>query len=128
MGQIPQMREVMSGASVNFRPFRNASKNRGGSKMRSFTSSTTSSLIRMKRAPSPSTRASVSILIVLLLMDVWHGRLARGLRGSEIPSIHVPAQPRGRVARASRPWSSLLRFRIYSCACPASWNGSAYEL
>ena len=31
IGQMPQIREVMSGASVNARPRRNASKNRGGS-------------------------------------------------------------------------------------------------
>ena len=35
---MPQMRAVMSGASVKARPRRNASKNRGGSKMRSSTS------------------------------------------------------------------------------------------
>ena len=35
---MPQIRAVMSGASVNARPRRNASKKRGGSKIRSSTS------------------------------------------------------------------------------------------
>jgi hypothetical protein len=45
MGQIPQIRAVMSGASVKLRPRKNASKNRGGSKIFSFTSITLFSLI-----------------------------------------------------------------------------------
>ena len=42
IGQIPQMRAVMSGASVNWRPRSSASKKRGGSKILNCTSSTSS--------------------------------------------------------------------------------------
>ena len=40
IGQMPQIRAVMSGASVNCRPRRSASKKRGGSKILNCTSST----------------------------------------------------------------------------------------
>ena len=55
---MPQMRAVMSGASVNSRPRRNASKKRGGSKIAELdvldhAVDDTSTCI----APSPSTRA-----------------------------------------------------------------------
>ena len=56
-GQMPQMRAVMSGASVNERPRSSASKNRGGSKIRSSTCSTRPFSRRTVIAPSPSTRA-----------------------------------------------------------------------
>ena len=56
-GQIPQMRAVMSGASMNERPRRKASKKRGGSKIRSSTCSTVSPSSLTVIAPSPSTRA-----------------------------------------------------------------------
>src|SRR4029453_6901427 len=61
------MRAVMSGASVNARPRRNASKKRGGSYMRSCTSATMPPSMRTYIAPSPSTRASASTLIVRLM-------------------------------------------------------------
>ncbi len=54
---MPQMRAVMSGASVNARPRSNASKKRGGSKMLSSARSTTPSRTTTLKAPSPSTRA-----------------------------------------------------------------------
>ena len=56
-GQMPQIRAVMSGASEKARPRRNASKNRGGSKMRSSADSTLPSRTTTLNAPSPSTRA-----------------------------------------------------------------------
>src|SRR5262249_7656526 len=52
-------------ASVKPRPRRKASKNRGGSKMRSLTSVTWSPSISTLIAPSPSTRARYSVAIVL---------------------------------------------------------------
>src|ERR1700690_2138490 len=65
MGQMPQMRAVISGASNACRPRRKASNIRGGSKMVSFTSSTRSPRNLIWSAPSPSTRVSMSTLIVL---------------------------------------------------------------
>src|ERR1043165_503361 len=67
---MPQMRAVMSGASVKARPRRNASKKRGGSKMRSSALLTTPSRITTVSAPSPSTRAGASTLMVLRAMAV----------------------------------------------------------
>src|SRR5450755_2424688 len=63
---MPQMRDVMSGASVYGRPRSSASKNRGGSKMRNAMVSTFPALIRTVIAPSPSTRASALTRIVRL--------------------------------------------------------------
>ena len=57
---MPQIRAVMSGGSVNARPRRNASKNRGGSKMRNRTSASSPSRISTIRPPSPSTRVRAS--------------------------------------------------------------------
>ena len=54
---MPQIRAVISGASVNFRPRRKASKKRGGSWILNFTSVRRPLLIRTVIAPSPSTRA-----------------------------------------------------------------------
>src|SRR5208283_321227 len=65
---MPQMRAVISGASLNLRPRRKASKKRGGSKMLSFTSMTRWSRIRTNKPPSPSTRARKSTLMVLAFM------------------------------------------------------------
>src|SRR5208337_4402825 len=65
---MPQMRAVISGASWNWRPLKKASKNRGGSKIFSLTSATASPLTRRYRPPSPSTRARISTLMVLLFM------------------------------------------------------------
>src|SRR5512135_1848879 len=67
---MPQMRAVMSGASENFLPRRKASKNLGGSKIVSLTSATLPSFTRTKSAPSPSTLASWSTLMTLLLMSI----------------------------------------------------------
>jgi hypothetical protein len=55
---MPQMRAVMSGASVARRPCRSASKKRGGSKILSATSPTTPSRTSTWSEPSPSTRES----------------------------------------------------------------------
>ena len=57
IGQMPQMRAVMSGASVKCRPRSSASKKRGGSKILNCTSSSAPSRTRTSIAPSPSTRA-----------------------------------------------------------------------
>jgi len=57
IGQMPQMRAVMSGTSRKSRPRRKASKNRGGSKISRPTFSTAPSRIFTVIAPSPSTRA-----------------------------------------------------------------------
>src|SRR5208282_561180 len=65
---MPQMRAVISGASLNLRPRRKASKKRGGSKMLSFTSVTRWSRTRTNKPPSPSTRARTSTLMVLAFM------------------------------------------------------------
>ena len=68
---MPQMRAVMSGASVARRPCRSASKNRGGSKMLSATSPTTPSRTSTWSEPSPSTRESPSIDTVRCAPDPW---------------------------------------------------------
>src|SRR5581483_722305 len=61
---MPQMRATMSGTSSYRRPTRNASKKRGGSKMRSCTSRISPLRTVTRNAPSPSTRAIMSTRIV----------------------------------------------------------------
>src|SRR4051812_48791893 len=74
---MPQMRAVISGASLKARPRMNASKKRGGSKMRSSALFTLLSRMVTVSAPSPSTRARFSTLIVLRAMAL--GLQAEGL-------------------------------------------------
>src|SRR5664280_1074494 len=85
---MPQMRQVRSGASVKLRPFKKASKKRGGSKIFNCTRVTASSLIWMFRAPSPSTRARY--LTVMLLFVMGFTLLAEGggvgVKGPESPN------------------------------------------
>src|SRR5512137_529575 len=67
---MPQMRAVMSGASVNRRPRRNASNRRGGSKMRNFTSAIRPLRTCTSSPPSPSTRASIGTLMFRVLRSL----------------------------------------------------------
>src|SRR3989339_2027213 len=84
---MPQMRAVMSGASVKLRPLRKASKKRGGSKIFNRTRVTTPSLTRMLIPPSPSTRARYLTIIFLPVMGF--ALLAKGggvgIKGPEGP-------------------------------------------
>src|SRR4030065_705187 len=84
---MPQMRQVMSGASVKLRPFKKASKKRGGSKIFNCTRVTALSLIWMLRPPSPSTRARYLTMIFLPVMGF--ALLAKGggvgVKGPEGP-------------------------------------------
>src|SRR3990172_857456 len=68
---MPQMRAVRSGASLAWRPRRNASKKRGGSKISRRRSVTLPCSTVRCSAPSPSTRASAPtwMLLVLSLRD-----------------------------------------------------------
>src|SRR4030042_1010755 len=86
---MPQMRQVRSGASVKLRPFRKASKKRGGSKIFNCTRVTAPSLIWMFRAPSPSTRARYLTLMDLLVMGF--ALLAKG-RGIGVKGPEGPHQ------------------------------------
>src|SRR5688572_28244191 len=101
------MRAVMSGTSVNARPRRNASKNRGGSKISSRTSSTWLSRRRTWRDPSPSTRASGPERSSRSAMCLAELRRAR-VEGAEQPHDVDLLQPevvaeRARVRRLHRP-------------------------
>src|ERR1035437_555558 len=75
------MRAVMSGGSMYPRPRRNASKKRGGSKMRSSTSVTRPSRVRMNIPPSPSTRARAGMRRVRfwVLAGISFALLAEGV-------------------------------------------------
>src|SRR5687767_3177425 len=101
------MRAVMSGTSVNARPRRNASKNRGGSKISSRTSSTRSSRRRTCSEPSPSTRASGPERSLRSAMRLAERRRPR-VEGAEQSHDVDLLQPevvaeRGRVRRLHRP-------------------------
>src|SRR5512132_1731582 len=101
------MRAVMSGASRKERPRRKASKKRGGSYIRSSTSSTEPSRITTRIAPSPSTRARKSVLIVrrpfvlamglALLTEGLGGRVISPERSEEVAvggaeALHPPGE------------------------------------
>src|ERR1019366_7880583 len=89
----------MSGTSIWDRPRRNASKKRGGSKIRSSTLSALFPLRRMSSAPSPSTRASVSTLIVRVLAFMTLALLAEGLGVGIEGSEHTHETSRRNVGR-----------------------------
>src|SRR5271157_5938174 len=107
---MPQMRAVISGASLNLRPRRKASKKRGGSKMLSFTSMTRWSRIRTNKPPSPSTRARRSTLMVLAFMGfaLFPERFGVRIEGAEGAHKLRFGDAQGGPARAHR--SGIGRF------------------
>src|SRR5208337_523508 len=101
---MPQMRAVISGASLNLRPRRKASKKRGGSKMLSFTSVTRWSRTRTNKPPSPSTRARTSTLMVLAFMRfaLFPERFGVSIKGTEGAHKFRLGDAQGGPARAHR--------------------------
>src|SRR5277367_2854874 len=110
---MPQMRAVMSGASLYARPRKNASKKRGGSKMRSSALCTRLSRMTTVSPPSPSTRARLSTLIVLraMALGLHAERLGVGVEGAIEPmqvafgrtELGQLLRQRHRVRRFHRP-------------------------
>ena len=120
---MPQMRQVMSGASVKLRPLKKASKKRGGSKIFNCTRVTAPSLIWMLRPPSPSTRARY--LTVMLLLVMGFALLAEGggvgVKGPEGPHqvglAHSQplAEPRRSRPRCwASPWPWIVSDELWS--------------
>src|SRR3989339_921197 len=109
---MPQMRAVISGASVKLRPFKKASKKRGGSKIFNRTRVTAPSLTRMSIPPSPSTRARYLTMIFLAVMGF--ALLAKGggvgVKGPEGPHQVglAHAQPLAEPGRQGRGVGRLL--------------------
>src|SRR5580700_6998902 len=89
---MPQMREVISGASLWRRPLSSASKNLGGSKMLSATSPTSPSRTSTYSSPSPSTRARPSTWKLRLVVS-WVMREALFPEGWGI-GVERPEQAR----------------------------------
>ena len=98
---MPQMRAVMSGASVNARPRRKASKKRGGSKIRSSTSHDLVALERhVQRALALDAREVVDLDRPI---ELAHGR-SLSLRNARRIGVEgaVDARAQARSCRACR--------------------------